>query len=78
VLCTDVSRDGALAGPNLELYGEAVRRFPRVQWQASGGVRDAADLGALAGTGVAAAISGRALLEGRIAAEELQPYLRDA
>lgn len=78
VLCTDVSRDGALTGPNLELYGEAVRRFPQVQWQASGGVRDAADLGALAGTGVAAAISGRALVEGRISTQELQPYLRDA
>lgn len=75
VLCTDVDRDGALAGPSLELYREAVRRFPGVQWQASGGVRDAADLAALQGIGVAAAISGKALLEERISAADLRPYL---
>jgi len=78
VLCTDVARDGALAGPSLALYAEAVRRFPQVAWQASGGVRDAADLAALARLGVAAAVSGKALIEERISAEELQPFLRDA
>lgn len=75
VLCTDVDRDGALAGPSVELYREAVRRFPAVQWQASGGVRDAADLAALRAIGVAAAISGKALLEERISAADLRPYL---
>ena len=75
VLCTDVGRDGALAGPNCELYAEAVRRFPALAWQASGGVRDARDLRALQDGGVAAAVSGRALLEERIAAEELGPFL---
>ena len=30
VLCTDVARDGALTGPNFELYAEAVRRFPEL------------------------------------------------
>ena len=75
VLCTDVARDGALAGPNVELYREAVARFPSVAWQASGGVRDVADLRALESTGVAAAVSGRALLEGRMRREELEPFL---
>lgn len=78
VLCTDVARDGALSGPNLELYVEAVRRFPTVQWQASGGVSGGADLRALANTGAAAVVSGRALLEERIPAEELEPFLPDA
>lgn len=78
VLCTDVARDGALSGPNLELYAEAVRRFPTIQWQASGGVSTGADLRELATTGAAAAISGRALLEERIAAEELEPFLPGA
>lgn len=78
VLCTDISRDGALTGPNLTLYGEAVRRFPRIQWQASGGVSSGADLRALNDTGVAAVISGRALLENRISSEELQPFLPNA
>ena len=77
VLCTDVARDGALSGPNAELYAEAVKRFPGIQWQASGGVRDTADLQALRKTGVAGAISGRALLEGRMQTEELEPFLRN-
>jgi len=75
VLCTDVERDGAMAGPSLALYAEAVKRFPDVRWQASGGVRDAADLAALAATGVASAISGKALLEERIGADELRAFL---
>ena len=65
VLCTDIARDGALQGPNLGLYADCVRRFPAIEWQASGGVRDAQDLEALAEVGVAQAISGKALLERR-------------
>jgi len=75
VLCTDVARDGALSGPNVALYEQCARRFPGVAWQASGGVASIADLQALAATGVAAAISGRALLEGRFTAGELVPFL---
>jgi phosphoribosylformimino-5-aminoimidazole carboxamide ribotide isomerase len=78
VLCTDVGRDGALSGPNIELYGEAVRRFPDIEWQASGGIRNARDLHALAKTGAAAAISGKALLENLIPLEDLQPFLQNA
>jgi phosphoribosylformimino-5-aminoimidazole carboxamide ribotide isomerase len=78
VLCTDVSRDGALSGPNTELYADAVRRFPNISWQASGGVRNAADLHALARCGAAAAISGKALLEELIPIEELRPFLPNA
>jgi phosphoribosylformimino-5-aminoimidazole carboxamide ribotide isomerase len=78
VLCTDVARDGALSGPNLELYSAAVRRYPTLQWQASGGVSSGADLYALAATGAAAVISGRALLENRIPPGELAPFLPSA
>lgn len=78
VLCTDIERDGALSGPNIDLYAQAVERFPRIAWQASGGVRDAADLQALAQIGVAAAVSGKALLEERIRPEELRQFLPDA
>ena len=78
VLCTDVARDGALTGPNFELYAEAVRRFPALHWQASGGIAAARDLAALRQCGVAAAISGKALLEHKIAPEELQPFLPSA
>ncbi len=78
VLCTDIQRDGTLGGPNLELYREALRRFPDLTWQASGGVRNAHDLTALAEIGVAAAVSGKALLEERITPEELRPFLPNA
>jgi phosphoribosylformimino-5-aminoimidazole carboxamide ribotide isomerase len=78
VLCTDVSRDGALSGPNVELYRTAVRSYPRLQWQASGGIRDSRDLHALADVGAAAAISGRALLDELIPAEELHAFLPNA
>jgi len=78
VLCTDIERDGAMSGPNLNLYRTALCRFPRLSWQASGGVRNAADLAALAELGVGAAVSGKALLEERMTPEELRPFLPDA
>ena len=78
VLCTDVGRDGALTGPNVALYREAARRYPQIEWQASGGIRNAHDLHALSEAGAAAAISGKALLENLIPFEELQPFLPNA
>lgn len=78
LLCTDIDRDGALGGPNVALYQEALRRFPALQWQASGGIASGADLSALAAAGLPAAISGTALLQGRIAFEELRPFLPNA
>jgi phosphoribosylformimino-5-aminoimidazole carboxamide ribotide isomerase len=78
VLCTDIERDGALTGPNLALYSEALRRFPQIQWQASGGISSGADLVALAAHGVPSAISGKALLEERISLQELRPFLPNA
>jgi len=78
VLCTDVGRDGALTGPNTELYAQAVQRYPQIDWQASGGIRNAHDLHALTHVGVTAAISGKALLEDLIPFEDLQPFLPNA
>lgn len=78
VLCTDVSRDGAMAGPNFELYVEILNRYPALQLQASGGVRDIDDLELLRELGVPAAITGRALLDGRITALEVASFPRSA
>jgi phosphoribosylformimino-5-aminoimidazole carboxamide ribotide isomerase len=64
LLCTDIGRDGAMSGPNLDLYCEIVGRYPDLEVQASGGVSGLQDLRRLAGTGVAAAVTGKALLEG--------------
>jgi phosphoribosylformimino-5-aminoimidazole carboxamide ribotide isomerase len=65
LLCTDIGRDGALSGPNVALYREIVRRFPRLELQASGGVASLDDLRELNGSGVSGVITGKALLEGR-------------
>ena len=65
VLCTDISRDGTLAGTNVELYRDLCARYPSVGFQASGGIGGLADIEALKGTGVKGIILGRALLEGK-------------
>tara|TARA_R110002096_G_scaffold124002_1_gene268104 strand:+ start:38006 stop:38746 length:741 start_codon:yes stop_codon:yes gene_type:complete len=78
VLCTDIDRDGAMAGPNLALYSEILRRYPGLQLQASGGVRDVQDLQELRTLGVPAAISGRALLDGAISASEVSTFRQSA
>ena len=74
VLCTDVLRDGTLTGPNFDLYVEILNRYPALQLQASGGVRDIDDLELLRELGVPAAITGKALLDGRITAEEIRSF----
>lgn len=78
VLCTDADLDGALQGPAVGLYQEFTKRYPQIALQASGGVRDAADLQKLASIGSAAAISGKALLEELIKPSELRPFLPNA
>ena len=78
VLCTDISKDGTLQGPNVALYAELVQKYPQIQWQASGGVGSLADIKALKPTGVAGVILGRALLEGKFTAEEAMQCWQDA
>ena len=74
VIVTDISRDGAMQGPNLKMYEELVRDHPALAVTASGGVRGHGDLLALKESGVAAAIVGRAYYDGAVdlkrAAEE--------
>ncbi|WP_436876847.1 1-(5-phosphoribosyl)-5-[(5-phosphoribosylamino)methylideneamino]imidazole-4-carboxamide isomerase [Siccibacter turicensis] len=70
VLCTDISRDGTLAGSNVDLYKEVCARFPQVAFQASGGIGGLADISALTGSGVSGVIVGRALLEGKFTLTE--------
>ncbi len=67
MLVTDISRDGMLQGPNVELYQEIMRRLPGVDVQASGGISSLPDLERLPTAG---AIIGKALWEGRIALDE--------
>lgn len=67
LLCTDIARDGMLAGPNLALYRHLVALAPQLQVQASGGIRDVADIANARAAGCRAAVLGKALIEGRFA-----------
>ena len=69
-LCTDISRDGMLSGFNVDLYRNLALRFPSVEIQASGGVRDLDDIRAAKRAGAHGAILGRALLEGRFSLKD--------
>lgn len=63
VLVTDISRDGALTGPNSTLMRELIAIRPDIRFQASGGVASLDDLRTLKDAGASAVIVGRALYE---------------
>jgi phosphoribosylformimino-5-aminoimidazole carboxamide ribotide isomerase len=70
LLCTDISRDGMLNGPNVALYEVLRKKFPKLQVQASGGVSSLADLASLRAIGASGAIVGRALYERKFTLKE--------
>ncbi|ADP66499.1 1-(5-phosphoribosyl)-5-[(5-phosphoribosylamino)methylideneamino] imidazole-4-carboxamide isomerase [Buchnera aphidicola str. TLW03 (Acyrthosiphon pisum)] len=70
VLCTDISRDGTLLGPNFKLYKEICSNFKNINFQASGGVASLQDIIFLKKTGVKSIIIGRSLLEKKFTIEE--------
>lgn len=70
VLCTDIGKDGAMSGPNMDLYRSITERYPDIRVQASGGVSGLKDLAELATTGADSAITGKALLEGAFTVSE--------
>ena len=77
-LCTDISRDGTLEGPNTALYAECMRRYPKARVIASGGLSSAAEFPVLAESGVTSVVTGKALLDGRISIEEIEQFLQSA
>jgi phosphoribosylformimino-5-aminoimidazole carboxamide ribotide isomerase len=71
VFCTDVSKDGLLQGPALDLYRMIVKEFPELHFIASGGVSEMDDVRRLAEVGCKGVIIGKAIYEGRIRLNEL-------
>jgi len=71
IFCTDVSKDGKLEGPSLELYQRIIHRFPELIFIASGGVASLEDLEELKLIGCCGAIVGKAIYENRITLTEL-------
>jgi len=75
VLCTDISKDGMLQGPAIELYQKIMALFPELHLIASGGVSCIEDIAALDEAGIPAVVFGKAIYEGKIKMEELRPFL---
>ncbi|MDZ7694680.1 MAG: 1-(5-phosphoribosyl)-5-[(5-phosphoribosylamino)methylideneamino]imidazole-4-carboxamide isomerase [Balneolaceae bacterium] len=74
VLTTDISRDGTLEGPNIELYRSLMQKFSRATFIASGGVGSYQDLLDLQETGIQSVVVGRAYYENKISLEELAEF----
>jgi phosphoribosylformimino-5-aminoimidazole carboxamide ribotide isomerase len=70
-LCTDISRDGMLNGPSVDLYKEIMLRFPDCYLIASGGVSGKQDLIDLEEAKIPAVVLGKAIYEGRITLNEI-------
>ena len=75
VFCTDVSKDGKLEGPSIELYQSILEKFTAAYFIASGGVSSMDDLYALKEIGCSGAIVGKAIYEGRIPLSDLKYLL---
>ena len=75
VLCTDISRDGMLQGPSIDLYKQIMAQFPDMHLIASGGVSGLDDIIRLDEAGIPAVVFGKALYEGRITLNDLKRFM---
>jgi len=75
VICTDISKDGMLQGPAIELYKKMLKSQPKMYLIASGGVSSMHDIELLHEAAVPAVITGKAIYEGRIKLKELSQFI---
>ena len=75
VFCTDVSKDGKLEGPSVELYQKIISRVPTLKLIASGGVSSISDLNTLQEIGCDGVIIGKAIYENKISIQELYNFI---
>ena len=71
VLCTEISKDGTLSGPAINLYQRVMDAYPELHLIASGGVSSKEDIIALDAAGIPAVVFGKAIYEGKINLKEL-------
>ncbi len=71
VLCTEISKDGTLAGPAIDLYKKVIETYPQLHLIASGGVSSIDDIKALEAAGIPAVVFGKAIYEGKIDLKDL-------
>ena len=77
MMCTDITKDGMLKGPAVELYKDLISRYPQVDVIASGGVSGMEDLYDLRKAGVKEVVVGKAIYEKRVTLEELIDFQND-
>ena len=75
VICTDISKDGMLLGPALELYRKIMSKFNDLYLIASGGVSSIKDIELLNDAGIPAVITGKAIYEARIQLSDLKKFI---
>ena len=75
VICTDISKDGMLNGPNFELYKELMEAFPSLSVTVSGGISSMEDIVRLNEAGMQSVIVGKALYEKRITLKQIIDFL---
>jgi phosphoribosylformimino-5-aminoimidazole carboxamide ribotide isomerase len=75
VICTDISKDGMLEGPSIDLYEKMIRELKDIKLIASGGVAKLQDLYDLSAVGCDGAIVGKAIYEDRISLKEIEQFI---
>jgi phosphoribosylformimino-5-aminoimidazole carboxamide ribotide isomerase len=77
LVCTDISKDGMLQGPNFPLYVELKEKYPTVDTTLSGGISSMDDIRKAASLGLHSVIIGKAIYEGRITLKEIEQWLQN-
>lgn len=78
VICTDISKDGMLQGPNVALYEELQSAYPSVDFTVSGGISSMADIEALEAKSLRKVIVGKAIYENRISLKDIERWSQNA
>ncbi|MEO8853383.1 MAG: 1-(5-phosphoribosyl)-5-[(5-phosphoribosylamino)methylideneamino]imidazole-4-carboxamide isomerase [Ginsengibacter sp.] len=76
IFCTDISKDGMLQGPSVELYKEIILKFPALHFIASGGISCFDDLLVLEEIGCSGAIVGKAIYEEKITLKQIEDFIK--
>ena len=75
VICTDISKDGMLQGPSVDLYKKILNQIFDIKLIASGGVSCFEDIPKLTEIGCEGAIIGKAIYEGKISMKDIEKYI---
>lgn len=74
--CTDISKDGLLSGPSLELYEDIIMQYPKINIVASGGISHLIDIQHTKSIGCYGVILGKALYENKITISKLKEFMK--